>query len=137
MLNRFFAQTHSFKLTSRKSITFVAWYALVVGTLMVGQWVLFIISGKVPEFKTEPLRIAFHLAAEGITAILLIIAGIGLLRSLPWSRNLALVAFGALIYISMVSPGYFAQLGQWTMVLMFGIILLLALIAILILMKSK
>lgn len=89
------------------------WYALVVGALMIAQWAFFIFTGQVPELQAEPLRIGFHLAAEGATAVLLIIAGVGLLRSRKWSRDLGLVAFGSLVYTSIVSPGYFAQLGQW------------------------
>jgi len=93
-------------------MVFSDWYALIVGGLMILQWIFFIATGQVPELQTEPLRIAFHLVAEGMTAILLILSGIGLLRNRRWSRSLCLVAFGSLLYTMIVSPGYFAQLGQ-------------------------
>ena len=32
---------------------------LVVGTGMIGQWIMFLATGQVPELKTEPLRIRF------------------------------------------------------------------------------
>jgi hypothetical protein len=35
-----------------------------------------------------------------------------------------------LLYSVIVSPGYFAQLGQWTMVAMFVVLLILALVSI-------
>lgn len=112
------------------------WYALVVGVLMIAQWVFFIVAGQVPELQTEPLRIAFHLAAEGATAVLLLIAGVGLLRARPWSRGVGLVAFGSLVYTSIVSPGYFAQLGQWPLVAMFAALLALAVAFIVILLRE-
>ena len=114
----------------------VGWYAVVVGALMIVQWAFFIITGQVPELQTEPFRIAFHLAAEGATAVLLILAGIGLLRSRRWSRGLGLVAFGSLVYTSIVSPGYFAQLGQWPLVAMFAVLLALAVASIVFLTKA-
>ncbi len=118
-------------------MAFAGWYALVVGALMIVQWVFFIIAGQVPELQTEPLRIAFHLAAEGVTAMLLILAGVGLLRSRRWSRGLGLVAFGSLVYTSIVSPGYFAQLGQWPLVAMFAGVLIFAVVSIVLLMKAS
>lgn len=117
------------------SLVFAGWYALVVGALMIAQWVFFIIAGQVPELQTEPLRIAFHLGAEGVTAVLLILAGVGLLRSRRWSRGLGLVAFGSLVYTSIVSPGYFAQLDQWPLVAMFAVVLMLAIVSIMLLMR--
>lgn len=108
---------------------FVAWYAIVVGVLMVGQWAFFVASGQVPELQTEPFRIAFHLAAEGVTAIALVVAGVSLLRRTGWAREVAFAALGMLTYTIIVSPGYFAQLGQWPLVGMFGVLLVLTLIS--------
>ncbi len=115
---------------------FAGWYALVVGVSMILQWVFFIIMGEVPELHTEPLRIAFHLAAEGVTAVLLVIAGIALLRGRRWASSIALVALGALVYTAIVSPGYFAQLGQWPLVAMFAVVLALAGASIILLLKG-
>lgn len=117
-------------------MTFPGWYALIVGVLMLAQWGVFILTGRVPELQSEPLRIAFHLVAEGVTAALLIVAGVGLLRKHAWARNVALVAFGSLIYTTIVSPGYFAQLGQWPLVAMFTTLLALTVASIAVLMKS-
>jgi hypothetical protein len=104
---------------------FAGWYAAAVGILMLVQWGFFLGAGQVPELQTEPLRIAFHLAGEGATAIALIISGIGLLRSQRWARSAVLVALGMLVYTVIVSPGYFAQQGQWAFVGMFGALLIL------------
>jgi hypothetical protein len=91
------------------------------------QWGFFLVSGQVPELQSEPLRITFHLAAEFITAIGLLAGGIGLLRGRPWAVPVYLVAAGLLLYSVIVSPGYFAQQGQWAIVGLFALLLLLAL----------
>jgi hypothetical protein len=108
---------------------FVAWYSIAVGALMLGQWAFFLASGQVPELQTEPFRIAFHLLGEGVTATVLIVSGISLLRHTSWARELALAALGMLTYTVLVSPGYFAELGQWPLVGMFGVLLLLTLVS--------
>jgi len=115
---------------------FTAWYAILVGILMVAQWTFFLATGSVPEVQTEPIRLAFHLAAEFATAICLIVAGGAALRSKPWSRSFLLAALGMLVYTVIVSPGYFAQQGQWPLVVMFGILLVLALFSIRRLLKA-
>ena len=107
-----------------------AWSALVIGSTMVAQWLVFVASGQVPEFETEPYAIGFHLAAELVTAVALIVSGVLLLRRRRRAIRLALLAFGMLVYTTINSPGYFAELGQWPLVGMFGIVLVVALLAI-------
>lgn len=104
-------------------MTFPAWYGILVGFLMIGQWTISIASGNVPEFQTEPWRIGFHLAAELATAMVLIFGGIAVLKSIFWGKQILLVSLGMVIYSEIVSPGYFAQLGQWPMVGMFAVLL--------------
>ena len=101
-----------------------AWYGLGVGMLMIAQWAFSIISDGVPEFQTAPWEIAFHLAAELSTALVLIIGGIAALKSVAWSRQFLLLGLGMVIYSEIVSPGYFAQLDQWALVVMFALLLL-------------
>jgi hypothetical protein len=115
---------------------FVAWYTVAVGVMMLGQWGFFLGAGLVPELQTEPFRIAFHLAAEGLTALALLVSGVGLLRGQPWAREAALIALGMLIYTAIVSPGYFAQQGQWAFVVMFGALLALTLVSVALLMRQ-
>ena len=103
-----------------------AWYGIVIGLLMFGQWAFFLAAGQVPELQEAPIEIAFHLAAEFLTATGLIAGGIGLLRGKPWAAVLYLVATGMLLYSAIVSPGYFAQQGQWALVSMFVVLLILA-----------
>jgi hypothetical protein len=105
-------------------VKFAAWYGILVGVLMIGQWAVSILAGGVPEFQTAPWEIAFHLAAEMSTAGMLILGGIALLKANVWARQVLLVGMGMVIYSEIVSPGYFAQLEQWPLVVMFALLLL-------------
>jgi hypothetical protein len=111
-------------------MVFASIFALVVGAGMIGQWLFFLATGQVPELKSEPLRIRFHLAAEFTTAAGLLVGGLALLTGQPWGRWFYLLAAGLLLYTVIVSPGYFAQKGQWALVGMFAVVLLLALVSI-------
>jgi predicted Zn-dependent protease with MMP-like domain len=96
---------------------FAGIYGIFVGVMMFAQWVFFLATGQVPELQTEPYRIAFHLAAECMTASGLIVAGIALLKKLAWGAVSYLFFAWMLTYSVIVSPGYFAQqhphLGQF------------------------
>ena len=109
---------------------FPALFAIPVGTGMIIQWSLSYFKAQIPELQTEPIRIKFHIAAEMLMAASLLVAGIGLLISMPWATSLFLVAVGMLLYTSVVSPGYFAQQGQWGWLVIFGIIIILGITSI-------
>ena len=108
---------------------FAALFALFVGVGMVAQWTVSYVRKHIPELGTEPVRIWFHIAAELITALCLIIAGIGLLLNTSWAVPLYLVSIGMLFYTSVVSPGYFAQRGQWSWLGLFAGIIFLGLVS--------
>jgi hypothetical protein len=92
---------------------------------MLAQWAFFLASGHVPELQNEPWQIALHLASEFITAIGLIAAGVGVLRCSAWATKACLFFSGMLCYSLIASPGYFIQLGQWSLAAMFVILLIL------------
>jgi hypothetical protein len=115
---------------------FPAWYGILVGFMMVAQWSFSILSGGVPEFQSAPWEIAFHLAAELSTALVLIIGGIATCRSIKPTRQILLVGLGMVIYSEIVSPGYFAQLGQWPLVAVFAILLFGAICSVNILLRE-
>ncbi len=108
----------------------IAYYCAGVGALMGLQWLFFLVTGNVPELETEPLAIAFHLAAELATALALILAGMGLLRRARWATPVTLLALGMLLYTIINSAGYFAEQGVWGMVAMFGVLLVLTLLCV-------
>jgi hypothetical protein len=100
-----------------------ALFSIAVGVSMLGQWTMFIVTGQVPEFETEPIAIAFAILADGLTALALIFAGTVMLMNKAWARNAYLIAAGMLFYTLVISTGYFAQNGTWIIVAMFGVIL--------------
>ena len=104
---------------------------------MIGQWAFLLAVGAVPELRTEPIRISFHLAAEFATAICLIVCGVALLRGAPWAKNMTLFSAGMLAYTTIVSPGYFAERGQWPLVGMFAVLLKLDVVSVLALTRTK
>ncbi len=105
---------------------FAGIYAIVVGILMIGQWSFFLAAKKVPELKTEPVEIRFHIVSEIVTALALIASGAGLLVGAPWSKLLFPVAVGALLYTVVKSCGYFAERKVWALVAMFAVLFVLA-----------
>ncbi len=102
---------------------FAAAYGITVGCLILAQWSFFLATGSVPEVRTEPRSIGFHLAAELTLALTLICGGIAAWRSRGWGPKLLLLAIGMAIYSEINSPGYFAQQGNWALVGMFALLL--------------
>ena len=109
---------------------FAGWFGIIVGFSMVAMWLVFFTILGVPELEREPVRLAFHLAAEGLTAAALLVGGIALLVHRPWARSLFTFAAGMLAYISVNGSGYFAQRGEWPFVVMFAIVLSLAVVSL-------
>ena len=116
---------------------FPAWYGILVGCLMIAQWAFTILAGGVPEFQTAPWEIALHMAAEMITAGMLIAGGIAALKSVHWGKQVLFVGLGMVIYSEIVSPGYFAQLGQWPLVALFAILLFGGTFSVMMLLKQE
>ena len=94
-------------------------FAVLVGAMMFAQWAVFIAAGEVTELETEPVRISFHLAAEFLTAAVLIVAGMALIKQKDWAFPVYMLALGMLSYTIIISPGYFAQDGEYVFVGMF------------------
>ena len=103
-------------------------FGILIGTMMIVQWSYFLATGQVPEIRSEPLRLAFHLVGEFLTAFGLLVSGMAVLKRIKWGKLVLLVSNGLLIYSVIVSPGYFAQTGQWEMVTMFMVILALTIV---------
>lgn len=105
---------------------FAAWYGISVGTLILLQWIFFLATGSVPELQTAPWEITHHISAELILALALLAGGIATLKSKRWGEKILLLGLGMAIYSEINSPGYFAQRGQWALVVMFAVLLFCA-----------
>jgi len=60
-----------------------------------------------------------------------------MLRAISWSQTVLLLGLGMVIYSEIVSPGYFAQLGQWAFVTIFAVLLLGAAWSVVLLLKTQ
>ena len=79
------------------------------------MWVFFLLNDMVPEFATKPIETWFSIAADNLTAVLLLTGGYGLHRAKEWGRDMFLISMGALFYSLMIAIGYYAQLGEAAM----------------------
>jgi hypothetical protein len=109
---------------------FAGWFGIAVGVSMIAMWLVFFTVLGVPELEREPVRLAFHLVAEALTAAALLVGGVALLANRPWARGLSTFATGMLAYISVNGSGYFAQRGEWPFVVMFAVVLSLAAVSL-------
>jgi hypothetical protein len=110
--------------------SYAAIFAILVGVGMIGQWIRSYLARQIPELEQEPIRIYFHLAAEFITALCLICGGFGLWLNSTWGRSLYLIAMGMLFYTATVSPGYFAQQGNWKWLGIFSSLIVMGLVSV-------
>ena len=97
-------------------------YMITVGVMIISLWVMLISTGSVTEFTEEPLDISFHIAAEFLTAVLLLSSGIGLIKKNKWSMQLSYISLGALLYTIINSSGYYAQRSEPVFLIMFGVL---------------
>ncbi|UCE98016.1 MAG: hypothetical protein JSV74_01425 [Dehalococcoidia bacterium] len=117
---------------------FASVYAITVGVAIISQWTISLVKKQVPGPTAGTVigrgstEMRFHYVAEILTAIVLITAGIGLLIDNSWGLATYLIGIGMLIYTVINSPGYFAQQRQWSIVGLFIVLLILAIISLIV-----
>lgn len=97
---------------------------------MIGIWTMLLFTNQVTELVTSPFSIIFHLAAEFINASFLIVSGVMLYRKHMLAEKIYLVSVGMLLYNVINSSGYYVQSGDWSFVVMFAILFVLAVISL-------
>jgi len=112
-------------------------YCIIIGISMMLLWIALLLSNQVPELVIAPVKILYHLIAEFLTAILLIISGIGLFLKRTWSFHLSLISLGMLLYTVIVSAGYYANLGDMIMVGMFSLFQILTIYILVLSLKNQ
>lgn len=100
-------------------------YSILIAICMICMWGLLLATGNVPEIKSEPLEIAFHLLSEFTTAGILLISGIGILAKRAWAEKLFLISAGSLLYSTLNAAGYYGQDGNYSMLIMFSVVFIL------------
>jgi len=95
-------------------------YAICIGVAMMGMWSVFLATDNVPELEETPVMISFHMAAEFLTAIALLIGGFGLITTRSWGLRMYLIAMGMVLY-STISEGlgYYGEMGDVSMIVLF------------------
>ena len=99
-------------------------FAIIIGIGIIGLWTMLLLTKQIPELKTEPVAIAFHISAEMTMGILCLVSGIFLLIGFSWAPYFFILAMGLVIYAVVNSAGYYGQKKQWSFVIMFGVILI-------------
>jgi peptidoglycan/LPS O-acetylase OafA/YrhL len=110
-------------------VRLVGWFLTIVGVAIGTLWVVLLATGQVPEVTEGRADIWFHVAAELAAAVLLAAAGVSVLRGRPRGRLLAGMAVGALGYTTINSAGYYAEAGDGAPVVLFGLLLVLTVLA--------
>lgn len=101
-------------------------YAIIIGIGIIGLWIMLYRTKQIPELKTEPIAIKFHLTAELTMGLLCLTSGILLLLGVSWSPYFYITAMGLVIYAVINSAGYYGQNRQWAFVTMFAVILIVS-----------
>ncbi|MHA2391709.1 MAG: hypothetical protein ACXAEX_07050 [Promethearchaeota archaeon] len=90
-------------------------YIIIIGTAMLCMCIFLLGKREVPELRTKPTQIFFHLVAELLTSITLILGGVGLFMDQPWGVALFFIAIGMAIYSTINAAGFYGQLKDWPM----------------------
>lgn len=75
-------------------------------------WVVVLASGRYPSVAAGRADFAWHVAAELVTAALLLVGGVGLLAEAAWGPAVIAIALGALVYAVTESAGHYLKTGN-------------------------
>lgn len=85
-------------------MVFASVYAIMVGVAIISQWTISLVKKQIPGPEVGTIigrgstEMRFHYVAEILTAMVLIIAGVGLLIESSWGLTAYLIGIGMLIY---------------------------------------
>src|SRR5690242_879302 len=104
---------------------------MLLSVALFAMWGVLLIRHAVPELNEGRPSIRFHIGAE-------LLAACGLLTSAVWlaladdtsARLFATASFGAILYSTINSPGYYADQGNRAVVAMFAVLAVLTIAAI-------
>ena len=103
-------------------------YIIIIGIAMLCMWIFLLGKREVPELTTKPTQIYFHLVAELLTSVTLIIGGIGLILSQSWGLALFFISIGMAIYSTINAAGFYGQLKDWPMFIILIVFTIISLI---------
>jgi hypothetical protein len=82
-------------------------FYILNGGSMLFIWPMLIITGGVPELKTQFTYVVFHLVSEFITAVLGIVTGVGLLLNRELSKCLYFLSSGFFLIAGYLACSYY------------------------------
>lgn len=104
-------------------------FFLLLGLAIAGYWIVAITNKAIPEWPAEKWRVIGHVAAELLTAVLCICAGLAGIIDFPVAAQVRLFATGMASYAVLAAGGYFIFTGQRPLVIVF-LLLFLVLVSI-------
>jgi len=117
-------------------MSFAAIFSIIAGVLVIFQWRENLNRRAIQDpnkgYKVRwgTYELILRSAAEFATALMLILAGTGLLSEQSWGESIYLLATGMFIYSAVNSPGYFVQQKNWAVVAVYAIALELAILGV-------
>lgn len=107
-------------------------YSFLIGFSIALIWLILFVGGgdedMAVSLRTTPIEMGTHIAAELITASVLIAAGLGLLKGQSWSRKWFFFGTGLLTYSVISAAGFYGQRGDLAIAGVFGTIFISAII---------
>lgn len=98
-------------------------YSILLGFAVLAMWGFLIIQGDIEEGLIE---MGFHLYAEFIMAVILIVSGFMMLGKRPLSVETNMTGHAIVVYSVLNAAGYYGQRGEWSMVVFFIVLFLLS-----------
>lgn len=95
---------------------------------MLCMWIFLLGKREVPDLTTKPTQISFHLIAEFLTSIMLLIGGFGLFTEQSWGTAIFYIAIGMVIYSTINAAGFYGQLKDWPMFIMLIVFTIISLL---------
>ncbi|MFX0028988.1 MAG: hypothetical protein ACFE8B_07255 [Candidatus Hermodarchaeota archaeon] len=117
MINKFH-EIKSWKVKSKIIETIASIYTIIIGIAMLCMWIFLLGKKEVPELATKPTQISFHLIAEFLTSVMLVIGGIGLFTDQSWGITIFYISIGMVLYSTINAAGFYGQLKDWPMFIM-------------------
>jgi hypothetical protein len=110
----------------------IAIYCFLTGISILDFWISLSARRQLfaSRFPQKSIEVKYHVVAEVVTAIFLVLAGLGLLFDYQWARIITPLSLGMLLYAELNGPGFYASQGNRQMVAVFYVIACLTVIAI-------
>jgi len=103
-------------------------YTIIIGIAMFCMWIFLLGKREVPDLTTKPTQISFHLIAEFLTSVMLLIGGFGLFTNQSWGIVIFYISIGMVIYSTINAAGFYGQLKDWPMFIMLIVFTIISLL---------